>query len=90
MDYLGEHLTGRIEMDGHRFEKCIFRDAVLVYAGGTSPILLNNDFHRVSFMFDGAAANTIRFLTGMRSIGFQQLVDATLANIREGRHPELP
>ncbi|MGZ5786542.1 MAG: hypothetical protein ACXWJM_11530 [Ramlibacter sp.] len=90
MDYLGEHLTGRIEMDGNRFEKCIFRDAVMIYAGGPPPTLLSNNFERASFTFEGAAASTILFLTSMRTSGFETIVDSTLENIRTGRHPRLP
>jgi hypothetical protein len=90
MNYLGEHLTGRINMDGNRFDKCIFRDALLVYSGGRPPILINNDFARCSFLFEGGAANTIRFLTAMRRIGFRDLVDSTLYNIKTGHYHQAP
>jgi hypothetical protein len=90
MNYLGEHLTGRINMDGNRFDKCVFRDAVLVYSGGRPPILFNNDFARCSFLFEGEAANAIRFLTGMRRIGFRDLVDSTLYNIKTGYYDQVP
>ena len=60
-----ETLSGRIELDDGSFERCTFRRAVLVYAGGVPPCLRECTFREVSFEFSDAAGRSLAFLQAL-------------------------
>jgi len=63
--YVGRTLTGRILLDGIAFERCEFRNAVLIYAGGALPQLAGCSFVDTTFEFQDGAARTLRLLQAM-------------------------
>jgi hypothetical protein len=60
-----ETLSGTVLLDDARFDRCRFRNAVLVYAGGAPPRIENCGFEDVTFQFQGAAARTLGLLQAM-------------------------
>ena len=58
-------LTGAILLDEGSFERCHFKQAVLIYAGGVPPRLKDCRFEGVAFQFDGAAGRTLALLQAM-------------------------
>lgn len=60
-----ETIRGNVELDETVFVNCAFKDALLVYRGGTPPSFGNCTFTGSRFVFDGAAGNTLNFLRGM-------------------------
>ncbi len=73
-----------VAVDGKRFEVCTFNNAALVYAGGKMPAFVNCKFNGVSLQFADAAANTLRYLSGLHQGGFARAVSKLLENIRQG------
>ncbi len=65
MKHQDETFTGDVELDGNEFENCDFDGALLIYRGGPPPSLSGCGFRDFRFNFDGAAANTVRFLQAM-------------------------
>jgi hypothetical protein len=55
----------RIVVDGNEYTLCHFEFCEMVFEGGTLPILVGNSFTNTRFTFDGAAARTIQFMTGL-------------------------
>jgi hypothetical protein len=85
----GENFTGTIELGGHAFDRCHFRDAILVYSGG--PVALEAcTFTNVSFIMRGPALEAMRFLATMHRIGFSQMVDTMFHRIRTGQLRDEP
>ena len=76
-------ITGRVKLDNTRFERCRFRDAVLVYAGGAPPLLRNCSFENTSFEFADAAGRTLALLQAMGSprSGLRDVVKASFPRI---------
>ena len=72
-----------INLDGNEFLGCKFNKCKVVYQGFQKVALSNCAFSNCSFSFAGAAANTILFMTNMYSGGFEDLIEATLNNIRK-------
>jgi len=60
-----EIIRGTVVLDGASFVKCEFKDAVLVYKGGTPPNLDQCKMTNTRMVFEDAAGNTINFLRGM-------------------------
>lgn len=56
------YFGGQIDVDGHMFEKCTFKDTVLRYSGGETPGFAHCHFDNCTLALDGAAANTISYL----------------------------
>lgn len=73
-----------IHLDSSTFEYCTFENCTLVYSGLMQPTLMGNDFAECKWEFAGSAANTINFLTVFYQAGGQDIVEATLDNIRKG------
>lgn len=64
-DIQNQILTGRVELDGCRFQGCTFNNAQMVFAGGPAPILINCKLEDAQLAFEGAAHNTILHLRNM-------------------------
>ena len=79
----GKTLTGRIKLDNPSFERCRFRTAVLVYAGGAPPLLQNCSFENASFEFAGAAGRTLALLQAMGNptSGLRDIVKASFPRV---------
>ena len=58
-------ITGRVIVDDQLFESCIFRDAQLVFTGGTPPAFINCGMQGVQLVFEGPAHNTVEYLRAM-------------------------
>lgn len=54
----------RVAICGQRFERCLFKNCELVFDGGPTH-LVGNDFDGCSWSFEGAAANTLTFVSAM-------------------------
>jgi len=60
-----EIIRGTVVLDDTVFVKCEFKDAVLVYRGGTPPSLDQCRMTNSRMVLEDAAGNTINFLRGM-------------------------
>jgi hypothetical protein len=72
-----------VEVDGKQFQRCVFQNARLDYAGGALPVFIDCKFSNVSLGFAEGAANTIAFLSGLQGRGFEVAVSKLTAAIRE-------
>lgn len=72
----------RVVVDGKRFQRCSFENTTLVFAGDTLPAFVDCQFADVTLQFDGAAARTLRFISGLHKGGFSQAVDGVFKSIR--------
>jgi hypothetical protein len=89
LTHRGENLTGRIELGGRFFERCAFKDAILVYSGG--PTRLDGcSFTNVSFLVAGSALEAMRFLATMQQIGFGSMVDMMFHRIKTNQLRDEP
>jgi hypothetical protein len=87
MHYAGRRFEGEeIELDGNRFEGCIFRNCKLVYEGGAVPELIGNDLEHCHFKLEGAAKHTIAFCRTLVKAGLDQAVETIIAEMRKP-HP---
>lgn len=75
-------LTGRVIVDDQLFESCTFRDAQLVFTGGTPPVLINCRMENAQLAFEGAAHNTLKHLRAMAA-GSPDFRDALAALLPE-------
>ena len=73
-----------VNLDNNTYTGCTFNHCEVIYSGGGLPNLTNNSFNECSWIFDGAAARTMQFMTALHNSGggFLQLIDATIDNIR--------
>ena len=58
-------LSGNILLDGASFQRCRFRQAVLIYTGGAPPRIQDCAFEDVAFQFQGAAGRSLALLQAM-------------------------
>jgi hypothetical protein len=72
-----------INLDDNDFEGCTFVRCTLVYKGGVFR-LAGNSLDSPRFAFDGAAANTLRFMAELYKGGASDIVESTFDNIRQG------
>lgn len=80
-----ENQTFRNEMvtvDGRQFKACTFDNTTLVFTGETLPTFVDCRFSDVSLRFEGAAASTLKFLSGLSVGGFAQAVDNIFDGVR--------
>jgi hypothetical protein len=72
-------LSGRVPLDSRTFERCRFKNAVLVYSGGPPPSIVNCSFEEVGFEFQGAAGRTLALLQALSAprSGFREIFKAT-------------
>lgn len=82
-------LTGRVIVDDQLFESCTFRNAQLVFTGGTPPILVNCRMENTQLAFEGAAHNTLRHLRAMAA-GSPDFRAALAALLPELSSPSTP
>jgi hypothetical protein len=75
--------TGRILIDDKSFEHCTFREAVLVYAGGAPPQIVDCSFHDAAFEFQGAAGRALAFLQALSapSSGLRDIFKASFPRL---------
>lgn len=76
-----------VHLDGKHFKKCSFEDVDLVFSGNGAVGLTGCSFTDVRWRFEGAAADTVKFLGGLYSgagDGGQQLVESVFQQIRAG------
>jgi hypothetical protein len=79
-------VRGRAIVDDHRFERCTFRDAELVYTGGTPPALIDCSFENARLVFEGPADSTVQYLRALAG-GAPQFRAAVLALIPDLNTP---
>jgi hypothetical protein len=60
-----EFLEGEVGVDGIAFKNCRFKNSRLIYSGGAQPIFEHCSFENITWGFNNAAENTIRFLRYM-------------------------
>lgn len=71
-----------ILVDGKQYKNCVFQDVTLIYEGGQLPTFVNCQFRGVDMQFAQAAANTLKFLSGLNKGGFKAAVDSILKGVR--------
>jgi hypothetical protein len=71
-----------IELDGHTFRACEFRDSLLVYRGGPLPLLAGNTICRCRWHFGDAAGRTLQFLSDLYADGPAGVVDDCVKSIK--------
>ncbi len=87
MRHNGSFFTNtRVELDGNSFEGCAFDGCRIVFSGKAPCELIDCTFNNSPFAFEGPAALTVDFLTKMYRVA-GPMIEATLQNIRAGRHP---
>ena len=82
----------RVSLDNQSFEKCIFTNCIIEYAG-TGPISLNGcSFNNCQWVFTGNAQNTLNFMQvmydKMGDFG-KNMIEATFENIKQGNMPSV-
>ncbi len=77
-----------IELDGNEYKSCRFVECVFVYSGGMPPSMIDNTMESPRFVFEGAAARTLLFLTTMYSGELKQIVESWFEQIRRGSSPD--
>lgn len=74
-----------IQVDGNRYEECIFEECLIEYGGLGEVAFVNCRLNNVNWSFVGPAANTISFLSMLHN-GFgplgQELVNNLFNSIR--------
>lgn len=71
-----------VDLDDNEFISCRFEKCNLVYRGGKPPSLVNCSFGEFRISFEGAAADTLSFITALYHGGFKAVIEATFDNIR--------
>ena len=78
-----ETLSGRVRLDNTSFLRCRFREATLVYAGGTPPQIRDCSFEGAAFEFTGPAARTLALLQALSapSSGLRDIFKASFPKV---------
>jgi hypothetical protein len=71
-----------IVIDGNHYVACEFVRCRIQFSGGSLPKLIDNSFTDCSFVFDGAAARTVQFMTALYGGGGKDLIETTFESIR--------
>ena len=71
-----------IELDGHTFRDCEFRDSLLIFRGGPLPLLAGNTICRCRWHFGDAAGRTLQFLSDLYADGPAGVVDDFVKSIK--------
>lgn len=79
-----------VALDGKVFRGCEFQRCRFVYKGGQPPKIADCHFHDCSWEFDGAAAQTLTFLSGLYHGGFSAIVESTFESLRMNTGPAEP
>jgi hypothetical protein len=77
-------------LDGNRYERCTFYDCRLIYRGDDETYVTGSSFEQVSFVLDGPAERTMRFLVDLGKVrdGGQELLESFLNCLRAGVLPD--
>ncbi|MDJ0929595.1 hypothetical protein [Breoghania sp.] len=79
----GRHfLKETVVIDGRSLDNCTFRDCHLIYRGGEPPKIRGCSFDACRWEFEGEAAQTLLFLTGLYHGDFDSVVENTFEAIR--------
>lgn len=84
--YNGTYEATTVQLDGHLYENCTFRDCDIIYKGSGNVNLIGCKFYDCRWKLDGAAANTLKFLRTMyKDMGDfgKEMVEATFENIKK-------
>lgn len=79
----------RIELDGNAYKDCMFSACEIVYGARGTVNLDGCTFDRCTYVLDGAAQDTLMFLTALYKID-PRSIEATFENIRSGAQPMKP
>jgi hypothetical protein len=87
--HVGEQFKDqRVLLDGESYERCEFKQCVIVYRGGPLSDLVGCSFHDCRFELEDAAQRTLEFLNaiyhGFGDVGMR-LVEETFISIRRPR-----
>lgn len=86
MELNGEKISNKqVTLDGNSFIDCEISSCVLVYKGGTLPVLRDCQINDCQWNFSDQAANTLQFMSAMYNgmgMGGMEIVDQTIINIR--------
>ena len=74
-------------LDGNQYIGCTLERCSLIYRGTGVTEIGNCSFIDSRFTMDGAAANTLNFLSAIYHGGFQSIVEQTFNNIRSNNRP---
>lgn len=77
-----------IVLDGEAFVRKHVKNCVLVYRGGTPPLMQNSTFESSTFRFEGAAWNTLDFLQILAASGSADMVAAMVGLLRPAQEQE--
>lgn len=77
-----------VALDGKVFDGCDFQRCRMVYKGGQPPKIVGCNFSDCLWEFEGAAAQTLTFLTGLYHGGFSAVVESTFENLRANPTPQ--
>jgi hypothetical protein len=69
-------------VDGQYFFECHFNFTRLIYSGGELPSFQDCKFGEVEWLFQGAAGNTLLMMQVLNYIGFSEMVDGAIAEIK--------
>lgn len=70
-----------VVLDGEHFADCEFRDCRMVFSGGPPPVFKNCRFHGCDWRFDEAAANTLKYMRVLWTVGGKADVQARIKEI---------
>lgn len=76
-----------VELDGNRYESCMFTNCQLVYRGGELPNFVRCEFEGVNIQLEDGAFRTLEYLTALNKGGFSKQVEQTLTVIERGEQP---
>lgn len=89
MQYKDETFANQdVLLDGNSYINCKFRECKIIF-GARGPVgLVDCNFNRCRWGFDGPAADTITFMAAMYAVpGMKDVLEATFDNIR-GKGPK--
>ncbi len=74
----------RVDVDGNRYEACIFTDCRLVYRGGDKPSFSGCTFRQTNLQLEDAANRTAQYLQGLYGLGLAFGAERVLNSIEQG------
>lgn len=72
-----------VRLDNIHYENCQFINCTVFFGGTGSFGLINNEFDHCKFIIDGAATQTMVFLSVLRTFA-PEIADEYLAEVRDG------
>jgi hypothetical protein len=88
VDHVGKtFIEQTIAIDEDTFEDCFFARCTLVYRGNRDVRMKNCSFESPRYFFDGAAKETIGFLTDLYHGGCSVMVEGIFDAIRSNVNP---